>query len=85
MFHWQNGWFFWRNDNGSVSFEHRVYGTEKNDLGELMYTIDAKENVPAPEWASIVASVSAGDEVGGRWQQALDFHNSTEEPWSIQK
>lgn len=77
MFHWRDGWHFGRNGDGSVTFEHRVYGTEKNELGELMYTFDAKGNIPAAEWASIVASMSALGEEGGRWQKALDFHNQT--------
>lgn len=76
MFHWKDGWFFARQDNGSVTMEHRVYENAQNELGQQMYHYDVKVNIPANEWASIIATVSAGDEVDGRWQSALDFHNS---------
>ena len=75
MFHSKDGWHWRRNENGSVSVEHHVYGTEKNELGELMYTIDVKENIDADSWASIVASVSASGEAGGRWFTAREFHD----------
>lgn len=77
MFHAKDGWFFGRNDDGSVIIEHHVYGTEKNELGELMYTIDAKERFDADTWASIVASVSAGGEQDRRFYPAREFHDST--------
>lgn len=75
MFHWKDGWFFWRQPDGSVSFEHRVYGSEKNELGELMYTIDAKDNIPPDSWCSIIASVSINGETSETFQSARKFHN----------
>lgn len=75
MFHWRDGWFFGRTPDGSVLFEHRVYGTEKNELGELMYTIDVKENVPSDSWCSIIASVSVNGETAETFQTARKFHN----------
>jgi hypothetical protein len=77
MFHAQNGWFFSRNPDGSVVIEHRVYGTEKNEVGELMYTVDAKERILPDAWASVISSVSAGGEVDYRFYAAREFHNST--------
>ncbi len=76
MFHWKDGWFFSRTGADSVVIEHRVYGTEKNELGELMYTYDVKVLIDANSWASIISSVSAGGEVDGRFYTALAFHNS---------
>ena len=76
MFHWSDGWFFSRQPDGSVTMEHRVYEDGLNELGERMYHYDVKVNIPPNEWASIIASVSAGGEVDGRWQSAVEFHNS---------
>ncbi len=78
MHHWRNGWHFARQDNGSVSFEHRVPTGELNELGHATYTIDAKDNIPADEWASIVAAVSATGEVGTVWHRARALHAGDE-------
>ena len=75
-FHWSDGWFFSRQPDGSVTMEHRVYENDRNELGERMYHYDVKVNIPADEWCSIIASVSAGGEVDYRWYAARDFHNS---------
>lgn len=65
-FHWQDGWYFRRTENGSV---------------EVTKTVDPRSDEPAiqviipPEhWASIVCSVSAIGETGERWHAAQDFH-----------
>lgn len=75
MFHWKDGWYFSRQDNGSVTMEHRVYEDEFNELGQRMYHYNAKVNIPAAEWASIVAAVSISGETAQSYQDALTFHN----------
>lgn len=61
-FHWRDGWFFGRMPDGAVRL-NRVNGEE---ITEIV--------IPAPEWASVVCSVSADREIGERWNQAQDFH-----------
>lgn len=68
MFHLKEGWFFERLPNGSVMV------TKRTDAG-LESPIVTRMIVPPEEWASVVASVSAGGEFNGRWQAALDFHS----------
>jgi len=75
MFHWRDGWYFSRTGADIVVIEHHVYGTEKNELGQLMYTIDVKIAIPGSEWASIVAAVSATGETSETYWKALAFHN----------
>lgn len=64
-FHWKDGWYFQRLEDGSV----RV--TLCEDVlpasPEEIMTIDANS------WASIIASVS-GDYGPGRWDEARQFH-----------
>lgn len=68
MFHLKEGWFFERLSDGSVMV------TKRKDAG-LESPIISRIIVPPEEWASVVASVSAGNEFNGRWKQALDFHS----------
>lgn len=77
MFHWKDGWWFWRNENGSVSFEHRTYEKGADGKYTEKYTIDAKNNIPASEWASIVAAVSHRGETSESYQEAVAFHDGT--------
>lgn len=65
-FHWKNDIFFKRLPDGSV----RVRRPQKfhNHISFHDWTI------PAPEWASIVCSVSALGETRERWDAAQDFH-----------
>jgi hypothetical protein len=63
-FHWREGWYFKRMPDGSVRVSH-VTGSP---------FIHAQFAVPAPEWASIVCSVSAAGETGERWNASQDFH-----------
>lgn len=75
-FHWRDGWHFWRNENGSVSFEHRIYEIDADGKYTETYTCDLPcVNIDADSWASIVAAVSELGEAAGRWQTALNFHN----------
>jgi hypothetical protein len=69
-FHWQRGWFFKRQPDGSVRVSH---------VEPRAGYVDRQFLVPPDEWASIVASVSAGGETGDRWQQAREFHSATSE------
>jgi len=62
-FHWKDGWYFKRLDGGAVRATHC----------DGQY-ITAQMTVPAPEWASIVCSVSNGGETGERWDAAQNFH-----------
>lgn len=78
-FHLQGGWVFWRNPDGSVVIEHRVYGNKINELSEQMYTIDAKDAINPDSWASIVAHVSVFGDTREVWTKARDLHNGTNE------
>lgn len=62
-FHWQGGWHFKRQDDGSVRVS-RV-------IGDL---IESQAVIPAAEWASIVCSVSKDGETRERWIEAQEFH-----------
>lgn len=82
MFHWKDGWWFNRLENGTVVIEHkevlRIDGTA--DLspltGEVKFTQpDVHLEIPDGEWASIIASVSHTGEIPGRWGESLEFHN----------
>ena len=68
MFHLKEGWYFERLSDGSVMV------TKRKDAG-LESPIVTRIVVPPEEWASVVASVSAGGEGNGGWKQALDFHS----------
>lgn len=64
-FQWRDGWFFNRVDDGSV----RV---SQVDWARKHVTLQV--TIPAPEWASIVCSVSRDGETAERWNRAQDFH-----------
>lgn len=72
-FHWTGGWYFQRLPDGSV-WVRRHYQEGASDLYDIGLTI------PAPQWASIVASVSSAGETGNAWEAALTFHNRTSHP-----
>lgn len=65
-FHWRFDTYFRRLPDGSVRLRtfHVIAGVPA-------YT---DRTIPAPEWASIVCSVSALGETGERWDAAQDFH-----------
>ncbi len=68
MFHWQHGWYFSRQSDGTVY----VYkGSEKaaDDLPKLPLLA-----IPAAEWCSIVAAVSATGETAETYQAAVALH-----------
>lgn len=66
-FHAHSGWYFHRNDDGTVAIE--VAQSAKADAPRLVMAI-----FDADTWASIVAAVSTGGETGDRWRQAREFH-----------
>ena len=66
-FHWQDGWYFRRTENGSVEVTKTV--TDHIDSAVLLQFV-----IPAPHWASIVCSVSVDGETSERWDAAQDFH-----------
>ena len=65
-FHWRDGITFLRKEDGLVEMfiptePHASTGTV--------------EHIPAAEWASIIAAVSAEGETGSQYQNALVFHD----------
>lgn len=62
-FHWRDGWYFKREEGGTVRVTHADPGHEL-----LQFRIDAKE------WASIIAAVSRNGESSESYRHALDFH-----------
>lgn len=72
-FHWTMGWYFSRLPNGDV--EVRNHGNfEKPDPNHPPGDGRTTLVIPAPQWASIVCSVSRDGETGERWNAAQDFH-----------
>lgn len=66
MFH-QDGWFFNRNEDGSVSiFKNPNSAPDSTSVPMITITPHV--------WASIVSSVSANGEHDGRYYEALEFH-----------
>lgn len=74
MFHAQGGWFWKRNEDGSVSFEKRAPARF-----EGTYQLVASGTIEAGVWASIVATVSARGETSDTWREALEFHNNKQD------
>jgi len=74
-FHWQNGWFFGRDKDGSVRVQH--HAPPHDGMDELGFPVGEPDMciaIPGPEWASIVASVSAADETSVTYEVARAFH-----------
>lgn len=63
-FHWRGGLFFKREPDGSVQIFRSANDTD----------IFVIASIPAPEWASVVCSVSREGETGERWDAAQMFH-----------
>ena len=73
MFHAHDGWFFERMEDGSVRIIKRTEAEEDSPIiAEGIFEANEKAN----HWASIVASMSKGDEVDGRFYAAKRFHES---------
>lgn len=54
-FHWTDGWYFKRNDDGSVRIRKRLIPTDEA-------AIIAEATIPALEWVSIASHCTAGGE-----------------------
>lgn len=70
-FHAHDGWFFERLANGDVRVTRRAGAHPE---GKILNEFVAEKD----EWASIVASVSAGGEEHGRFYAAQRFHAGTD-------
>lgn len=68
-FHWQDGLYFKRNEDHSVTITQMK--SNNGDEKEVVFSTTIPEN----GWASIIASVSAKGEVDGRFYKALEWHN----------
>lgn len=66
-FHWQEGWFFTRLEDGSVKIVKKEEATD-----EAKIIVEAI--IPADEWASIIAYVSVKGETGENYREAQKFH-----------
>jgi len=64
-FHAQDGWFFERNDNGSVTMSLKVY------YGDDLCDTRSETTFEPSLWASVVASVSKEGETKDTWEKAL--------------
>lgn len=76
MFHWQKNIFFGRRADGSVRI--LAFRSPPADFPDVEGEHDAAfdETIPVDQWASIIASVSAGSEIDNRFYAAKDFHKS---------
>lgn len=68
-FHAHDGWYFRRNDDGSVTIEVAESGS--NDTLYQALTVDPDT------WASVIASVSGCGEDAATWQAARNLHMPT--------
>lgn len=80
MFHVTENLFFGRTSGGAVRVvKFASAPIEPLDVNKAERHADAVLDMVLPEasWASVVASVSRGDELDGRYYTALAFHQST--------
>lgn len=70
FFHQRNGLFFRRNADNSVTIRKMV--SDSNTETEVLF----EQTIPDTEWASVIASVSEGGEMDGRYYKALEWHNA---------
>lgn len=68
--HWKNGLYFAREEDGSVRV---VKTTGKPPIGVMVIRI-FDITIEVSEWASIIASLSAGGITTENLHAALDFH-----------
>lgn len=81
MFHWKNEIFFGRRENGDVRIiKFKEHPIDWPDPEKIYHSsdVDFDQTIPANSWGSIVASVSLLGEEGGRWYEAMNFHNGKE-------
>ena len=68
-FHYKDGLFFKRNEDNSVTIKQMK--ENHVDCKEVIFEVTIDEN----GWASIIASVSKGGEIDGRFYKAIEWHN----------
>lgn len=66
MYHFRDGWYFGREEDGTVLVKHQAPSV---DLPSFLL------NIPVDAWASIVAAVSQYGDTKESWEKARDFHN----------
>jgi hypothetical protein len=66
-FHNRDGWYFTRLTDGAVRIRKTVAARADSP-------VEHEHVIPANEWASIVAHVSARGEAGDTYTEASDFH-----------
>ncbi len=69
MFHYKDGIFFKREDDGSVTVIKRVIA---HDGAEII----AEFTIDADGWCSIIASMSDTGETSEKWTEANKFHGN---------
>jgi hypothetical protein len=62
----------WKHGEDAVTRE-TDYPDAEGEFNDVKVVLDVR--VPAEHWASIIASVSAKGEEGGRYYEALKWHN----------
>lgn len=70
MFHYKDGFYAKRNDDGSVTLMKHKDASCQCRRAEFEFTIDPSG------WASIVASVTKSGETGNQYQKATELHAS---------
>ena len=75
-FHWRDGWFFKRLEDGSVEVRRHLPNPKVKGATDIFQMM----TIPAAEWSSIVCSVSKEGETRERWDAAQDFHGSSLNP-----
>ena len=78
MFHSQDGLYFRRNDDGSVTIIKTTNGREPSsppDDANIAFT----QTVDAGTWCSIVLSMSAFSERPGDWGAWMKHHDGSED------
>ncbi|KKL82826.1 hypothetical protein LCGC14_1980920 [marine sediment metagenome] len=75
-FHYKDGWYFARRDEGKVWIFHVSGEANKVMDGLNVQTIDIDQEieVDASSWASIVSSVCLSGDTAETYRQAVDFH-----------
>ncbi len=66
-YHWRNGIYFKRLEGGSVEVRHFVDWNYHSKCERWV--------IPASEWASIIAGVSAQGETSEKYQDGVRFHS----------
>lgn len=76
MFHANNGLYFERHADGSVTVSHWLRGAANAGRADQqpVNVLDREWNLTASEWASVIATVSARGESGETHTEALLFH-----------